>query len=118
MDSTPPGTEESVTLDGAPFGDASNPDGPEGLPPPMPPRENPDDGDTLGGGGSPLPMPAATVRASDRRPQVEALRAQQLAAGDFDDLSSLEAEAKRLESLARELESRAKALESKVRELE
>jgi hypothetical protein len=49
---------------------------------------------------------------------VDAVRAQQLAAGDFDDLASLEAEAKRLESLARELESRARSLESKVRELE
>jgi hypothetical protein len=63
-------------------------------------------------------VPAASARASDNRPQVEASRAQQLAAGDFDDLATLEAEAKRLESLARELDSRAKALESKVRELE
>ena len=49
---------------------------------------------------------------------MDAIRAQQLAAGDFDDLGSLEAQAKQLESLARELDSRAKALESRVRELE
>ncbi len=78
-------------------------------------------GGTEDGNASPFPapaVPAASARASDNRPQVEASRAQQLAAGDFDDLATLEAEAKRLESLARELDSRAKALESKVRELE
>jgi hypothetical protein len=48
---------------------------------------------------------------------VDPVRAQQLAAGDFDDLASMEAEAKRLESLAHELDSRAKALESRVHEL-
>jgi hypothetical protein len=66
-------------------------------------------------------LPQAPVnppRASDRRPQVNPIRAQQLAAGDFDDLAALEAQAKQLESLARELDSRAKALESQVRELE
>lgn len=64
------------------------------------------------------PPPAAPARASDRRPQVAPIRAQQLAAGDFDDLASLEAQAKQLESLARELDSRADALERRVRELE
>jgi uncharacterized coiled-coil DUF342 family protein len=61
---------------------------------------------------------SSPARASDRRPQVAPIRAQQLAAGDFDDLASLEAQAKQLESLARELNSRANALESRVRELE
>jgi hypothetical protein len=68
--------------------------------------------------GTPQAPPADPIRASDRRPQVNPIRAQQLAAGDFDDLSSLEAQAKQLESLAHELDSRAKALESRVRELE
>ncbi|HLL06613.1 MAG TPA: TetR family transcriptional regulator [Myxococcaceae bacterium] len=106
--------------------------GAPGVPPPAPA----DSGAPIGGTPpqptptptprpSPTPIPdqtptaaPAAARASDRRPQVDAVRAQQLAAGDFDDLASLEAEAKRLESLARELESRARALESKVRELE
>lgn len=57
------------------------------------------------------------ARASDHRPQVDAVRAQQLAAGDFDDLASMEAEAKRLEALARELDARANALERRGREL-
>jgi hypothetical protein len=61
---------------------------------------------------------AAQARASDHRPQVNPIRAQQLAAGDFDDLATLEAEAKKLESLARELDSRASSLERRVRELE
>lgn len=68
---------------------------------------------------TPPPAPSSpTARASDRRPQVAPIRAQQLAAGDFDDLASLEAQAKQLESLARELDSRANALELRVRELE
>jgi len=103
-------------MDSPAAGDANHPpSAPEtvGNPPGMPRPTTPDD-DILGGGAQEPP----TARASDRRPQVEAKRAQQLAAGDFDDLASLEAEAKRLEALARELESRAKALESKVRELE
>jgi chromosome segregation ATPase len=115
VDSSASPRNEGVTMTDSPSpGDASPPPGsPETVdPPPEMPRDNPDDGDTAGG------IQPPPVRASDRRPQVEALRAQQLAAGDFDDLASLEAEAKRLEALARELESRAKALESKVRELE
>ncbi|MDC0713660.1 TetR family transcriptional regulator [Stigmatella sp. ncwal1] len=68
---------------------------------------------------SPPTTPApVSVRASDHRPQVQGVRAQELAAGDFEDLATLEAEAKRLESLARELDSRANSLERKVRELE
>jgi hypothetical protein len=81
-------------------------------PPPMTPGP-PDDS-----GGTPQVPPPPPVRASDRRPQVAPIRAQQLAAGDFDDLASLEAQAKQLESLARELDSRAQALERRVRELE
>lgn len=81
-------------------------------PPPMGPQP-PDDS-----GGGTSQVPPNPIRASDRRPQVDPIRAQQLAAGDFDDLSSLEAQAKQLESLASELDSRAKALERRVRELE
>jgi hypothetical protein len=68
------------------------------------------------GDSSATPPPAP--HASDNRPQVDPVRAQQLAAGDFDDLASMEAEAKRLESLARELDSRASSIERRVRELE
>lgn len=126
------GVEASPSLDNS-QGDAPPPPetvhGAPGVPLPAPA----DSGAPVGGGTPPQPTPTPTptpipdrtptaapaaARASDRRPQVDAVRAQQLAAGDFDDLASLEAEAKRLESLARELESRAKALESKVRELE
>lgn len=86
--------------------------GPVSDPPPMAPDRPESPGDV-----NQVPPPPP-VRASDRRPQVNPIRAQQLAAGDFDDLSSLEAQAKQLESLAHELDSRAKALERKVRELE
>jgi chromosome segregation ATPase len=116
--SASPRGEGTITTDSPNSGDASRPpEAPEVMNPTpgMPPPGSPDDGELAGG---PQPTPLATARASDRRPQVEALRAQQLAAGDFDDLASLEAEAKRLEALARELDARAKALESKVRELE
>lgn len=72
-----------------------------------------------GGEGTPQvdDQVASPIRASDHRPQVDPIRAQQLAAGDFDDLTTLEAEAKKLESLARELDSRASSLERRVREL-
>jgi chromosome segregation ATPase len=113
VDSTPSPREAAPVFAGDQADTAQPPSGGNlPLPPgaPLPPPERGDD--------TSAPAPLPTVRASDRRPQVEAARAQQLAAGDFDDLGSLEAEAKRLESLARELESRAKALESKVRELE
>lgn len=62
--------------------------------------------------------PAEPARATDRRPQVEAVRAQALAAGGPVDLASLEAEAAKLEALARELDGRASSLEKRARELE
>jgi hypothetical protein len=80
-----------------------------------PPPMTPDQPENSNGTPQVLPPP---VRASDRRPQVNPIRAQDLAAGDFDNLSSLEAQAKQLESMAHELDSRAKALERRVRELE
>jgi hypothetical protein len=58
------------------------------------------------------------VRASDSRPLVDTLRAQQLAAGGPEDLGAMEAEAARLEALARELDARAASLEHRVRELQ
>ncbi|SET91575.1 TetR family transcriptional regulator [Stigmatella erecta] len=103
-------------------------------PPPSapPPADTPVD-TSPGGGEPPLPLPEVggvpgptappatapvPVQARDHRPQVQGVRAQELAAGDFENLAAMEAEAKRLESLARELDSRASALERKVRELE
>ncbi|MBN8229044.1 TetR family transcriptional regulator [Corallococcus macrosporus] len=61
--------------------------------------------------------PSLGVTASDRRPQVDPVRAQALAAGGPEDLSSLEQEAARLESLARELDGRAGALERRAKTL-
>ncbi|NOK22685.1 TetR family transcriptional regulator [Corallococcus carmarthensis] len=72
-----------------------------------------------GVGGNPTaggPSPP-TVTASDRRPQVDPVRAQALAAGGPEDLSSLEQEAARLESLARDLDGRAGALEHRAKTL-
>lgn len=108
VDATPPGGGSTAVVDDA----RDMPPGYEGPNGPSipPPEDFPD--------GPQSPVSTPSIRASDGRPQVEALRAQQLAAGDFDDLSSLEAEARRLESLARELDSRAQALERQVRELE
>ncbi|RKG60504.1 TetR family transcriptional regulator [Corallococcus sp. AB011P] len=57
------------------------------------------------------------VTASDRRPQVDPVRAQALAAGGLEDLSSLEQEAARLESLASELDGRAGTLERRAKTL-
>ncbi|RKH84218.1 TetR family transcriptional regulator [Corallococcus sp. AB045] len=57
------------------------------------------------------------VTASDRRPQVDPVRAQALAAGGMEDLSSLEQEAARLESLASELDGRAGTLERRAKTL-
>jgi hypothetical protein len=83
--------------------------------------------------GTPSPLPGAgqddetpvvppptlpTARASDRRPQVDSVRAQDLAAGGPVDLAALEAEAAKLEALARELDGRASAMERRARELE
>jgi hypothetical protein len=84
-----------------------------GAPPQSPSAPGLPEGDSNVGGQT-----AGPARASDYRPQVNPIRAQQLAAGGFDDLATLEAEAKKLESLARELDSRASSLERKVRELE
>ncbi|MBN1206018.1 MAG: TetR family transcriptional regulator [Myxococcaceae bacterium] len=117
-------SSRGVEVDATPASGGSTPQGdvstdsqdPPGFAPtngPAEPTPQPQDG--------PQPRtlaPGSTSHASDHRPQVNGVRAQQLAAGDFDDLNSLEAEAKRLESLARELDSRANALERKVRELE
>ncbi|XXF79290.1 TetR family transcriptional regulator [Myxococcaceae bacterium GXIMD 01537] len=66
----------------------------------------------------PLIQVNPSARASDVRLQVDAPRAQQLAAGGMEDLASLEAEAARLESLARELGERATTLERQGRELQ
>ena len=60
---------------------------------------------------------SAGPAASDRRPQVDPVRAQALAAGGLEDLSSLEQEAARLESLASELDGRAGALERRAKTL-
>ncbi|SEL90191.1 hypothetical protein SAMN05444354_109244 [Stigmatella aurantiaca] len=118
--------------DGSTEGVAAGPSPTPPPPPSMPPSANPPVDTPPGSGGNePLPEmggppgPAAppasspvAAHARDHRPQVQGVRAQELAAGDFEDLATLEAEAKRLESLARELDSRASALERKVRELE
>ncbi|WIG95245.1 TetR family transcriptional regulator [Myxococcus sp. SDU36] len=64
----------------------------------------------------PTPTPLS-ARATDRRPQVETQRAQDLAAGGPVDLAALEAEAARLETLAGELEGRATKLERRAQEL-
>ncbi len=80
------------------------------LPPTMPPPESvPRD---------PVPTASPAARAADYRPQVDTVRAQQLASGGPENLSEMEAEAARLETLARELDSRASTLEHRVRELE
>jgi uncharacterized coiled-coil DUF342 family protein len=120
-------SNQDLEVDGTPatsrgglpfFGDkeAEDPSPPLAMPDGNAPPEGPGDPATVV--DNPQAAPQPLVRASDRRPQVDPLRAQQLAAGDFDDLGALEAEAKRLESLARELNSRASTLERKVRELE
>jgi hypothetical protein len=93
---------------------------------PLPPSAgNPPPSDNGPGRGDPPGPPVGapgtapvSAQARDHRPQVQGVRAQELAAGDFEDLAAMEAEAKRLESLARELDSRAGALERKVRELQ
>jgi hypothetical protein len=86
---------------------------PAGDPAPPPEISTPDD--SVGPG--PI-SPASSARASDRRPQVESVRAQALAAGGPVDLASLEAEAAKLEALARELDGRASTLEHRAQELE
>lgn len=74
-------------------------------------------GETTGGPPRPGGMGTQSVTASDRRPQVDPVRAQALAAGGPEDLSTLEHEATRLESLARELDGRAGALEQRAKTL-
>ncbi|WP_342379044.1 TetR family transcriptional regulator [Myxococcus stipitatus] len=82
-----------------------------------PPGRNPDGWDP-GTGGPSLPTPGrSATRASDRRPQVEGVRAQVLAAGGPSSLSQMEDEAARLEALARELDRRASDMEHRAREL-
>jgi hypothetical protein len=117
-------TNQAVEVDATPAPRSGAPflGGPESGHAPIPVTADPSPPAAPGGPGNPVdtnqePSPAS-ASASDRRPQVAPIRAQQLAAGDFDDLASLEAQARQLESLARELDSRAKALERQVRELE
>ncbi|MBJ6761164.1 TetR family transcriptional regulator [Myxococcaceae bacterium JPH2] len=75
-------------------------------------------GEEPGKGGPTNPPPTFnTYRASDRRTDVVAPRAQALAAGAPEDLGELEAEATRLESLVRDLDGRATALERRAKEL-
>ncbi|MFL5348101.1 MAG: TetR family transcriptional regulator [Hyalangium sp.] len=81
--------------------------------PPVAPDPNPSPGNPV----PPTTLAPGPIRASDHRPEVNPVRAQQLAAGDFNDLATLEAEAKQLESMAHELDSRATALEKRGREL-
>ncbi|RKG90336.1 TetR family transcriptional regulator [Corallococcus sp. CA053C] len=79
----------------------------------------PGGGETTTGDDSSKPggMVAPSITASDRRPQVDPVRAQALAAGGPEDLPSLEQEAAKLESLARELDGRAGALERRAKTL-
>lgn len=76
--------------------------------PPAAPDPNP---------GPPTTLAPSPIHASDHRPEVNPVRAQQLAAGDINNLADLETEAKQLESMAHELDSRATALEKRVHEL-
>ncbi|MCP3058368.1 TetR family transcriptional regulator [Myxococcus sp. K38C18041901] len=84
---------------------SGNPGAPTGGPDPGPETPTP---------SRPEPMSA---RAQDRRPLVDGVRAQDLAAGGPVDLTAMEAEAKRLETLAKELDGRAGALERRAQEL-
>jgi hypothetical protein len=86
-------------------------------PPPLagnPGNEGPEFG---GGSSSSDGLGRGGVTASDRRPTVDPVRAQALAAGGPEDLMSLEQEAARLESLARELDGRAGTLERRAKTL-
>ncbi|MBN8469588.1 TetR family transcriptional regulator [Corallococcus exiguus] len=78
---------------------------------------DPNQGPNVGGGNPTVGGPSLSATASDRRPQVDPVRAQSLAAGGPEDLSSLEQEAARLESLASELDGRAGALEKRAKTL-
>ncbi|MCY1031731.1 TetR family transcriptional regulator [Corallococcus sp. BB11-1] len=74
-------------------------------------------GDRPASGPGDVATPLSSRAASDRRPQVDPVRAQALAAGGPEDLKSLEQEAAKLESLARELDGRAGALERRAKTL-
>lgn len=105
---------EPTSRDGSPFlaeGTAGGPPPLVGGNPNYPGDPGPDGPSTP---TSPDPTP---LRATDRRPQVEAVRAQMLAAGGPVNLSQMEDEARRLESLARELDRRASDMEHRAREL-
>ncbi|NNB91552.1 TetR family transcriptional regulator [Corallococcus exiguus] len=78
---------------------------------------DPNQGPNVGGGNPTVGGPSLSATASDRRPQVDPVRAQALAAGGLEDLSSLEQEAARLESLASELDGRAGSLERRAKTL-
>ncbi|QSQ19996.1 TetR family transcriptional regulator [Pyxidicoccus parkwayensis] len=101
-----------------------SPGAPTGNPAPPPGVSTP--GDNVGGNpnnpgsfpNEPVPSSVTSARASDRRPQVDSVRAQDLAAGGPVDLAAMEAEAARLESLARELDGRASTLEHRAQELD
>ncbi|MBU8899013.1 TetR family transcriptional regulator [Corallococcus sp. H22C18031201] len=69
------------------------------------------------GGPTSPPLTFNTYRATDRRTDGVAPRAQALASGAPEDLGELEAEASRLESLVRDLDGRATALERRAKEL-
>lgn len=90
----------------------------EGGSSPPPPGTIGTPGDDVGGPPRNAPPYTPPVRASDRRPQVDPVRAQALAAGGPVDLAALEAEAARLEALARELDGRASSLEHRAQELD
>ncbi|NOJ80833.1 TetR family transcriptional regulator [Myxococcus xanthus] len=101
--------ERSVPGTSAPNFQGDSPDAP-----------SPDVGGRPGEGVDPGRPPHPTqlsARATDRRPQVETQRAQDLASGGPVDLAAMEAEAARLETLARELEGRATKLERRAQEM-
>ncbi len=95
-----------------------------GAPNQPPPADTPGGGEVGGIPGRDGPLTevprtnSSPARASDRRPLVESVRAQALAAGGPVDLATLEAEAAKLEALARELDGRASTLERRAQELE
>ncbi|WP_426749228.1 TetR family transcriptional regulator [Myxococcus sp. Y35] len=99
----------------------SGPDAPafqgDGVAAPPAPGGRPNDENSGPTDRPPFPM-SDYARATDRRPQVETQRAQDLAAGGAVDLSAMEAEAARLEALASELDGRASKLERRAREMD
>ena len=97
--------------------DPNTPAGPGGVPDIGMPAGTPNNNMPTPTPTTPTP-PARTARASDRRPLVESVRAQALAAGGPVDLAALEAEAAKLEALARELDGRASTLERRAQEFE